>query len=661
MLGAFIAEAIIAVKSPICSQRSPSAIIGGEAAKEGEDMDRFPIRGITDIEKIEEVPLEERLTAKSTYEMIRQGAARDPKKVALHFIPRGEDYDKPVSITYEGFLGRINQTANLFYDLGLRPGEVVSILLPNLPQMHFALWGGEAAGVAGPINPFLGADQMREIMRTAKTKILVALGPHLGVDIWEKVEQIRKELRLEAILQVGGAGDEREGIYSFDELVNKYDPTKLQSGREIAPDEIASLFHTGGTTGSPKLAQHTHRNEVHDAWAVAAVAGLTERDVLLCGLPLFHVNGVIITGLTPFSLGAAVVLLSPAGYRDRAIIQNFFKIIERYRATFFSAVPTVYAALLEVPVGDADLSSLQYAICGAAPMPVELFREFERQTGVKILEGYGLTEGTCASAVNPRDGERKVGSIGIRFPYQKMKAVVVDEQGKYVRDCKTDEIGLITIKGPNVFPGYLQEEYNRKIWVVDGWLNTGDLGRQDEDGYFWLTGRAKDLIIRGGHNIDPATIEGPLYQHEAVALAAAVGRPDPYAGEVPIAYVMLKEGAQATEEELLEYCREKIGEPMAVPKEIILLEEMPTTAVGKIFKPQLRFDAVRRVYSRELEAMISEGLAEEVRVQVGEHKIYGALANISVKPRPGIGQEQLTKRVGELLKRYTIRYELSWD
>jgi len=621
-------------------------------------MERFPIRGIADIERIEEVPLEERLRVRSTYEMICQGAARDPERIALHFIPRGEDYAKPISITYRELLGRINQTANLFYDLGLRPGEVVSILLPNLPQTHFALWGGEAAGVAGPINPFLGTDQIREIMRTAKTKILVALGPYPGVDIWEKVEQVRKELDLEAILQVGGEGDEKEGIYNFDELVGKYDPKKLQSGREIAPDEIASLFHTGGTTGSPKLAQHTHFNEVFDAWAVAAVAGFTDRDVLLCGLPLFHVNAVIITGLTPFFLGAEVVLLSPAGYRDRAIIQNFFKIIERYRATFFSAVPTVYAALLEVPVGDADLSSLQYAICGAAPMPVELFQEFERRTGVKILEGYGLTEGTCASSVNPRDGERRVGSIGIRFPYQGMKTVVVDGEGRYVRDCETDEIGLVTIKGPNVFPGYLQEEYNRTVWVAEGWLNTGDLGRQDKDGYFWLTGRAKDLIIRGGHNIDPATIEGPLYQHEAVALAAAVGRPDPYAGEVPIAYVMLKEGAEATEEELLEYCREKIGEPMAVPKEIIFLEKMPTTTVGKIFKPQLRFDAVRRVYSRELEALRREGLAEDVRVEVGEHKVYGTLANISVKPRPDTDREQLTERVGEILKQYTIRYEL---
>ncbi len=620
--------------------------------------ERFPIRGVADIAKIEEVPLAERLPAQNTYELIRQGAMLDPKKVALYFIPRGEDYDKPLAISYEQLWGRINQTANLFHDLGLRPGETVSILLPNLPQTHFALWGGEAAGVANPINPFLGADQIKEIMRTAKAKLLVALGPYPGVNIWEKVEQIRKELKLSAILQVGGPGEEKEGIYSFDELLGKYDPTRLVSGREISPDELASLFHTGGTTGLPKLAKHTHMNEIHDAWAIAVMGDFSEKEVLLCGLPLFHVNGVIITGLTPFAFGATVVLLSPAGYRDKAIIQNFFKIIERYRATFFSAVPTVYAALLQVPLAGEDLSSLRYAICGAAPMPVELFREFERRTGVKILEGYGLTEGACASSVNPRDGERRVGSIGIRLPYQEMKTVIVDDQGRYLRDCRTDEIGVVVIKGPNVFPGYLQEEHNRGIWVAPGWLNTGDLGRQDKDGYFWLTGRTKDLIIRGGHNIDPATIEEPLYRHPAVALAAAVGRPDPYAGEVPMAYIVLKEGAQATEEELLEYCRCEIGEPMAVPKEIIFLERMPMTQVGKIFKPELRWDAVRRVYERELAALKAEGLAEEVQVRVGEHRVYGTLAEVLVKPGPGLTRERLDRRAGELLKGYTIRYEL---
>jgi fatty-acyl-CoA synthase len=187
----------------------------------------------------------------------------------------------------------------------------------------------------------------------------------------------------------------------------------------------------------------------------------------------------------------------------------------------FSAVPTVLSVLLDVPKGDADISSLRYAICGAAPLSVELFQRFEVHSGMKILEGYGLTEGTCASSVNPFYGERKVGSIGLRLPYQQMKVCVVDDEGKFLREAEIDEIGSICIRGPNVFNGYMEEVHNRGVWPLEGWFNTGDLGRQDTDGYFWLTGRKKELIIRGGHNIDPAAIEDPLYRLTGIQVAAA--------------------------------------------------------------------------------------------------------------------------------------------
>jgi len=322
-------------------------------------------------------------------------------------------------------------------------------------------------------------------------------------------------------------------------------------------------------------------------------------------------------------------------------------------------VPTLYSALLQVPVGDADVSSLEYAICGAAPMPVEVFGAYEELTGIRILEGYGLTEGACASSVNPKDGERRVGSIGLRLPYQEMKTVIVDEQGRYVRDCQVGEIGVVTIKGPNVFPGYLQEEHNRSAWVAEGWLHTGDLGRVDEDGYFWLTGRTKELIIRGGHNIDPAAIEGPLYDHPAVALAAAVGKPDSYAGEVPVAYVSLKQGATATEQELLEYAREHIGERAAIPKEVRIVEQMPVTLVGKIFKPQLRWDAIQRVYAAELEAL--GDAVERVEVEVKEDKVHGTLAHITIRPAEGVTREQVEGRAKEILGQHTVRYTFHWE
>ncbi len=615
------------------------------------------IRNLQDIEAIEQTPLEERIHVRNTYEMILQGAHGHEDRVALYFFLKGEDYANPVKVTYRQLVGRIHQTANMLRDFGFGTNDVASMLLPNVPQAHFAIWGTEAAGIINPINPLLEPKAIANIMNAAKSKVLFTLGPVPGTDIWEKVEAIRKEVpTLEAIFQVMGPGNEADGIYNYDETVGKYDPTKLESGRQIAPDEVAAYFHTGGTTGTPKLAIHTHFMEVYDSWAVTLVADASDRDVFMCGLPLFHVNAVIITGLAPFSVGASVVLLSASGYRDAGVIQNFFKIVEHYKGTFFSAVPTVYSALLHIPV-EGDVSSLKYAICGAAPMPVETFKAFEAKTGIKILEGYGLTEGTCASSVNPKDGERRVGSIGLRFPYQPMKTVVLDENGKYVRDCKPSEQGVIAIKGPNVFPGYVQEEHNRGIWVQEGWFNTGDLGRMDEDGYFWITGRLKDLIIRGGHNIDPSTIEAPLYKHPAVALVAAVGKPDAYAGEVPVVYVTLKPGAKATPDEILEYAREHILERAAVPKEVYVIQEMPVTPVGKIFKPKLRWDATRRAYEEALAPLA--GMVESLRVEVGPHPIHGTMARVLVSGADD--RDAVEKAIYDALKDFTVRYEVVWE
>ncbi len=615
------------------------------------------IRNLHDIEEIEKTPIEKNIPVRNTYEMILRGAQGNEQKTALTFFLSGKDYENPTQITYQQLVGRIHQTANLLADFGVGPNDVVTILLPNIPHTHFALWGGEAAGIVNPINPMLEASAIKSIMNAAQTKVLIALGPVPGTDIWQKVEAIRKDVpTLKAIIQVMGPGDEANGVYNYDAIINRYNPAKLDSGRQIGPDEIAAYFHTGGTTGTPKLAKHTHFMEVHDAWAITLVADATSDDVFMCGLPLYHVNGVIITGLAPFSKGATVLLPSAAGYRDTEFMMRFFKIVEKYRVTFFSAVPTVYSALLQIPLGDADVSSLKYAICGAAPMPVETFTAFEKKTGIKILEGYGLTEGTCASSVNPKDGERRVGSIGIRFPYQPMKTVILDENGHYVRDCRPDEQGIIVIKGPNVFPGYVQEEHNKGIWVQPGWFNTGDIGRQDNDGYFWITGRAKDLIIRGGHNIDPAMIEEPVYRHPAVALAAAVGKPDVYAGEVPVLYVSLKKDASATPEEILAYAKENIVERAAVPKAVYILDTMPVTAIGKIFKPQLRWDAARRAFEEALEPV--QSAVSSLKVEVGPHSVYGTMAKISVS---GGEKEAVEKQIHDLLSGFTIRYEISWN
>ncbi len=615
------------------------------------------IRDMSDLAEIEKIPLSDRVLERNTLEILEKGAAIDPAAVAIIFLKSGDEYAEPVEITYGQFIGRVRQAANMLHDLGVGPTDVVTYLLPNLHQTHFVLWGAEAAGIANPVNPMLEAATIRDICVAAGTKVLVALAELPGTDVWSKVEAIRDQIpSLKAVVRVMGPSDEEKGIYGFDEKSAQYPADKLTFKRDIKPGDIASLYHTGGTTGRPKLARRSHFNEVALCWDLKVATALEPGETVMVGLPLFHCNGTCITGLLPFSIGGRVVILSPSGYRDPAILKNFYKIVERFRPVFFSAVPTVLGMLLALPVGEADISSLRYVICGAAPLSVELFNKFEKHTGMKVLEGYGMTEATCASAVNPKDGERKIGSVGLRLPYQEMKIGVLDEEGKYLRDAETDEIGVVLIKGPCAFKGYVEEIHNRGIWVDGDWFNTGDLGRRDKDGYFWLTGRRKELIIRGGHNIDPAIIEEPLYRLEGVMMAAAVGRPDAHAGEVPVAFVEVAEGSGLTEEKILEYARSEIGERAAIPKEVLIVPQVPLTAVGKIFKPALRWEAVRRVYKKELEKL--GDLAETAEVSVAEHKVHGTLATIKIKPKAGADAETIRRKIDEILASFVTRYEV---
>ncbi|MEO1653269.1 MAG: acyl-CoA synthetase, partial [Bacteroidota bacterium] len=616
----------------------------------------------------------------NTYEMLKAGAAINPQKLALRFFLQGTAFDRPVDYTYSDLMANINQTANMFRDLGLGEKDVVSFVLPNLPETHFTIWGGEAAGIVNAINPLLESHQIAEIMRAAETKMLVTLAPFPKTDLWDKVSQVIEDVpSLETILTIDlgnylglfqkmivnlvrkKAKTGREiKILDFRKTQQKYPSDRLAFKRDIQPEDIASYFHTGGTTGTPKIARHTHFNEVFDAWSAGQNLGNAPERTLFCGLPLFHVNAVIVTGLIPWSSGATVVLGTPQGYRGEGLIPNFWKIVDFYKINFFSGVPTVYQMLLDVPVGDSDISSLDFAICGAAPMPVELFKNFQNQTGVKILEGYGLTEGTCASSCNPAYGDKKIGSIGLRIPYQEMKAVVLDENKQYIRDCEVDEIGTVILRGPNVFGGYKVDSQNKKAFLnlEDGgekWLNTGDLGRIDQDGYFWLTGRSKELIIRGGHNIDPKMIEEPMHQHPDVALAAAVGRPDPRLGEVPVVYIQAMADTQPTEGELLDFARENIGERAAHPKRVTLIEEMPVTAVGKIFKPKLVWKEIQEVYQIELAGL--EGVSA-CEVEVGAHPSKGVLAEIKVQASKEYSKEAIEAQINQCLGAYSYAYHL---
>ncbi|HET8731323.1 MAG TPA: acyl-CoA synthetase [Moraxellaceae bacterium] len=643
------------------------------------------ITTLADVATIEDNSRQVTLPA-STYDMIRLRATEAGNAPALSFFLRTEDHARPQTWSYRELLQGIHQTANFFDSLGATKHTVIAYVLPNLPETHLVIWGGQATGIVCAINPLLEAPAIAELLNAAGATVLVTLAPFPGTDLWCKVHealplvlglkhlvlvnladhvrgvkgriarvlQKREEFRLHRLGGVADAVPPGVKVHDFNHAIRRQSKSYLRSNRRIQPDDISSYFCTGGTTGTPKLAVRRHRNEVANAWSAAQFLGdgIGPGKNIFCGLPLFHVNAVLVTGLLPFSRGAHVILGTPQGYRGDGVVKRFWEIVERHRIHFFSGVPTLYAGLLQVPVGSHRIESLEYGLCGAAPMPVEVFRNFQERTGLKILEGYGLTEGTCVSSVNPPLGERRLGSIGLRVPGQLMKAVLLDEQGHYQRDCATDEVGVILISGPNVFAGYKVPEQNKGLWVDCGdgreWLNTGDLGRQDADGYFWLTGRKKELIIRGGHNIDPATIEDPLHRHPAVQVAAAVGRPDGHAGELPVAYVQLKPGATVTEAELMAFARRHIAERAALPKHIRIIEMMPLTGVGKIFKPDLRH---REVVDALGTALREAGIVN-ASLKVMEEKSRGLTVTVQLPAEAS--EASATKALGQFSLPYTI-------
>jgi len=305
--------------------------------------------------------------------------------------------------------------------------------------------------------------------------------------------------------------------------------------------------------------------------------------VILAALPLFHVNALVVTLLAPLLRGRPTLWAGPLGYRDQAFARTFWRVVERYRVAAMSGVPSVYPALAQLPV-DADSSSMRFCIVGAAPLPRAVVDAWQTRTGLPLLEGYGLTEATCASS-RSFPAAPVAGSAGQRLPYQQLKAVSIDPDTGAWTDEPPGQAGTIAITGPTVFPGYLvgRDPDGRPVLdglgkLHDGWLDTGDLGSVDADGFLRLSGRAKDVIIRGDHNIDPYLVEDALRSHPAVTDAAAVGRIDQHAGEVPVAYVTVREPVDSAE--LIARAVEHVAEPAAAPKDVVVVPALPHTAVG---------------------------------------------------------------------------------
>jgi fatty-acyl-CoA synthase len=612
-----------------------------------------------DVRAFETTPYADRIAAQSTLEALKLGAAHNPDAPAIQFLPNADPTDQAIVISYRDFLARVIQAANMFHALGAGRTDVVSFMLPLLPDALVTLFGAEATGIANPVNPLLEPHQIAEILEAAQTKILVALGPLPGSDIWQKVQAVRRKLKhLKAIVQVQGAGDPASGVYSFGELIKAQPSDRLVSGRKISGSEVAAYFHTGGTTGTPKLVRHTHANQVYQAWACNLMLKSNPGKNLLFGMPLFHVGGSLTQVLTTLTGGGSLVVLSPTGWRNPASVKNIWSLIEHFKCEAFSSVPTVLAAALGIPRENTDISSLRFAAAGGSAIPVAIGRTIQDKLNLPVLEVYGMTETASVHTIAYPDREIRLGSVGLPIPYSRVRVVKLDADGRFERDCREDEIGVVIMAGPGVFGGYLNEVHNKDAFVDGHWVNSGDLGRLDSDGFLWITGRAKDLVIRGAHNIDPAPIEDIMFQHPSVGLAAVVGQPDAYAGELPVGYVQLRPGASVQPGELEAWVRERTPERAAVPVQIIPVDPMPLTGVGKVFKPQLRWDAATRVFSGVLGPLNQRGI--DCTVKVGPHGSHGSIATVTLAHVPENKRTAIIGEVESLLAPFVMRHEVVW-
>ena len=588
-----------------------------------------------------EMPWSKRDVSRTMYEFVNSVAERHGQRPGVSFQITSGPNDKAETLNWQGFRDKSVQAANLLRRLGIGENDVVAYLLPICNEAALTLIGGSIAGIANPINPLLEPDQIAAILRETNAKVLVTLRAFPKSDLAQlAADAVAQAPNIETILEVDlnryltppkswivrlirpkVTASHSAKVLDFNLELNKQN--RALDFEDATEDRVAAYFHTGGTTGMPKVAQHKYSGIVYNGWLGDRML-FSSDDTIICPLPLFHVFACHVILMAMISSGAHVVFPTPQGYRGEGVFDNFWKLIERWNVSFMITVPTAISALMQRPV-DADITSLKTAFSGSSPLPVELFKRFEKATGVQIVEGYGLTEVTCLVSCNPDQGLKKVGSVGIPLPHTNVKILLDAADGP--TECATNEIGEICVANPGVFAGstYTETIKNKGLYHFNTHLRTGDLGRMDEDGYLWITGRAKDLIIRGGHNIDPAQIEEALAGHEAVGFVGAIGQPDVHAGEVPCAYVELVLGATVTPEELITFANSLVTERAAQPKYVEILPELPKTAVGKVFKPALRKSAIIRIYNL---ALSEAGV--DARVQkVVEDKYRGLTAQVS--------------------------------
>jgi long-chain acyl-CoA synthetase len=471
-------------------------------------------------------------------------ASLDPDRAAVS--------DGRQALTNVQLLRRVQAATRHLQDLGIGPGDVVALKLTNRVEFVLLLFAAWRLGATiTPVNPSMTDIEVARQLKDSRARLLVSEDGEAAVADGT------------AVLAVGELRDDAAA---------EPDEAPLPD-----PSALALLIYTSGTTGVPKgvMLDHANIDAMADMGRRALEVGPADRCLLI--LPLFHVNGIVVSTLVPLLAGASVTIA------DRFNPQTFFDVVERERPTFFSAVPTIYSMLAALPDQvRPDTSSLRFGVCGAAPASAELLTRFEARYGFPLVEGYGLSEGTCGSTINPVAGPRRAGTVGLPFPGQEIRIVDADRS-----EVPPGGDGEVVVRGPNVMRGYLGRPEETARVIVDGWLHTGDVGRLDADGYLTLVGRSKDMIIRGGENIYPKEIEDVLVGDPSVLEAAVIGVPDEKWGEVVVAYVQPRPGSTVDPSALQSLCARSLT-GFKRPTAFFVVDAIAKNAVGKIDKVSLR-------------------------------------------------------------------------
>jgi len=611
---------------------------------------RGRVASIQDVRAIEQTPYLDLLPSWSILGMIEHTSAVNPAKSAIVVADRHEPTRIKQRLTYAELAYLVRGIASSLREVSGTANPVVSILTPLLPESFIALWAGATAGIANPINPFLRIEHVASIMNAAGTTVLICGVAADGAGAWNEVGRLRAMVpTLREVWHV----DHSSCLESFRQLADA--GSRGEPGIEQSPDphRTTALLHTGGTTAVPKLVRLTERGQLLNAWCSGTWNGSGAEEIVAVGMPYFHVGGAVILSRAALLFGQTIVLVGPEGYRNPHLVARFWDFVQAHGVTQAGCAPTTAAAI--ATNNPARRAPAGFGIwAGGGAVPVQVAREFAAKFGVPLREGWGMTELQGALIINPNGVEPRLGSIGLPFPYHRALCVPLGSRTVSL-DTTPGTLGVLAISGPCVTPGYLDTARNSDLFFDSTagatWLNTGDLCTIDPDGYIWHRGRSKDLIIRGGHNIDPLAIETALLQHPAVLHAAAIGEPDRDKGEVPIAYVQPRPGMSVTESELIEHCHREITERAAVPRVVRFIEAMPVTAVGKIFKPALRLDAVRHCIDAVTRAVCRDsGVGVEIRDAGGAIIVVLSVRDSSIT--------DAAHNLRRELERYTFRVEI---